>query len=63
MGRVKVDRDSCIHNHALHYSSGLPVFRGEIRQDGFGIGNLLGSLLRQDIPILKAMVKSLAHTS
>ena len=63
MGRVKVDRDSCIHNHALHYGSGLPVFRGEIRQDSFGIGNLLGSLIRQAIPVLKPMVKSLACTS
>ena len=63
MGRVKVDRDSCIHNHALHYGSGLPVFRGEIRQDGFGIGNLLGGLIRQAIPVLKPMVKSLAHTA
>lgn len=63
MGRVRIDRDSCKYNHALHYGSGLPVFRGDIRQDGFGLGAILGGLLRQAVPVLKPMVKSLAKTA
>ena len=63
MGRVRVDRDSCAHNHSLHYGSGLPVFKGDIRQDGFGLGAILGGLLRQAVPVLKPMVKSIAKTA
>ena len=41
-----MDRDSCAHNHFLHYGNGLPVFKRDIRQDGFGLGAILDCLLR-----------------
>ena len=63
MCRVRVDRDSCAHDHFLHYGSGLPVFKGDIRQDGFGLGTILGSLLGQAVPDLKPMVISIEKTA
>ena len=63
MGRIRVDRDSCCQNHNLHYGSGLPVFRGELRQEGWGLGGLLGGLFRQAVPILKPLAKKLVKTA
>ena len=63
MVRASLDRDSCAHNHRLHYGSGLPVFRGDVRQEGWGLGGLLGGLFRQAIPILKPMASSIAKAA
>lgn len=63
MGRIKYDKLSCQQNHKLHYGSGLPVFHGDIRQEGYGLGGLLSGLFRQVIPILKPVAKSLATTA
>ena len=58
-----MDPYTCAHNHRLHYGSGLPVFRGDVRQDGWGLGGLIGGLIRQAVPILKPIVKSFAKTA
>lgn len=67
MGKVKVDRKRCGHSHYLHYGSGLPVFRGDAHQHGYGIGNIISGLFRQALPViapvLKAGAKTLAKTA
>ena len=67
MGKVKVDRNQCEHSHYLHYGSGLPVFRGDAHQRGYGIGNVISGLFRSALPVitpmLKAGAKSLAKTA
>ena len=63
MVRVKVDHDSCHRNHKLHYGSGLPVFRGDLRQEGYGIGGIISGLFRQAVPILKPVMKSLGKAA
>jgi hypothetical protein len=40
-----------------HYGGGsFPVFRGELYQEGYGLGSLFGSLLKKVIPVLKGSV-------
>ena len=60
MVRERIDRTLCAENHMTHYGSGLPVFQGDIRQDGYGLGALLmrfaGPLLR---PIVQSVGKNL----
>ena len=63
MVRVQVDHDSCHRNHRLHYGSGLPVFRGDLRQEGYGLGGILGGLFRQAIPILKPVMKTIGKAA
>lgn len=58
MGRVAFDKSRCRHLHHLHYGSGMPVFRGELRQDGYGIGGLLSGLFRRALPVLAPVLKS-----
>ncbi len=45
-----------IPNHEAyktHYGSGIPgVFRGDIYQDGYGIGGIISSFMRNIVPIL-----------
>ena len=41
MGRVPYNPEACARTHMMHYGSGLPVFRGEFRQYGHGLGSLL----------------------
>lgn len=60
MGRVPVDYTRCAKTHKLHYGSGLPVFRGEYRHSGYGLGNLLSGLAKSVIPVLAPLGKSLA---
>jgi hypothetical protein len=40
----------CGHGH-------IPVFEGKIRQEGYGIGNILGGLFRSAMPLLKNIGK------
>lgn len=47
-------------NHYLQQTGrGLPVFQGARVQKGHGLGNVLGSLFRSAMPLLKKGVKSL----
>ena len=63
MGRVRYNPEQCKHSHYLHYGSGMPVFRGEVRQVGFGLGSLLASLARTVLPVLKPVAKSFAKSA
>ena len=45
-------------HHTLHYGSGLPVFRGELYQQGYGLGGLLSGLFRAAIPFFKPLAKA-----
>ncbi len=63
MGRVPSDYGRCAKTHRLHYGSGLDVFRGEYRQNGYGLGSLLSGLARSVIPVLTPIAKSLAKTT
>lgn len=63
MGRVHYDPVSCAKSHRLHYGSGMPVFRGEIRHTGYGIGGLLSGLARTVLPILTPIFKNVAKTA
>jgi hypothetical protein len=44
--------------HIVHYGSGLPVFRGDVYQQGYGLGGLLSGLFRAVIPIFKPLAKA-----
>jgi len=46
----------CGHGH------GLPVFRGVQYQQGYGIGNLLGGLIRKAMPLIANMGKTVGKT-
>lgn len=47
-----------------HYGGGLPVFRGDPFQQGYGIGNLISGLFRQAIPLLsKTLIPALKSTA
>lgn len=35
----------------------IPVFEGKMRQEGYGIGNVLGGLFRSAMPLLKTIGK------
>lgn len=39
-----------------HYGAGLPTFRGDLFQDGYGLGNFFGSLVRKVVPVFKKYV-------
>jgi hypothetical protein len=62
MGRVQIDPEKCKEIHHVHYGSGLPVFKGEFRQQGYGLGGLLSGLARTVLPIIAPIAKSLAKT-
>ena len=59
MGRTVCDFAERGALHKLHYGSGLPVFRGEFRQRGYGLGGVLGNLARFVLPALKPLGKAL----
>lgn len=64
MGRIPYDPVECAKTHKIHYGSGLPVFRGEFRQQGgYGLGNLFAGLARQALPILAPIAKNVARTA
>lgn len=63
MGRVRYDPHQCSQNHKVHYGSGFPVFQGQIRQDGYGLGGLLSGIFRAAVPMLKPIAKGLAKTA
>lgn len=66
MGKIRF-HDNCRHLHKLHYGSGMPVFRGDYRQEGYGIGGIISNLMRSIIPMItpaiKTVGKSLAKTA
>lgn len=62
MGRVPYDPSKCKDIHLVHYGSGLPVFRGEFRQQGNGLGSLLAGVARTILPIVSPIAKSLAKS-
>lgn len=45
-----------------HYGGGIPVFRGTVYQEGYGLGSLFGSLFRSVIPTLKTTALSAGKT-
>lgn len=47
----------------MHYGSGMPVFRGEFRQRGYGLSNLLASMARTVLPVLQPVLKSFAKSA
>ena len=55
MVRERIDRALCADHHKTHYGSGMPVFQGDIRQDGYGLGALL---MRFAAPLLKPIVRT-----
>ena len=63
MGRVAYDPAQCARTHRIHYGSGMPVFRGEYRQKGFGLGSLLAGLARTVLPIITPIAKKLAKSA
>ncbi len=62
MGRVPYDPAKCAGGHRLHYGSGMPVFRGEINQGGYGLGSLLSGLARSVLPIISPIAKTIAKS-
>ena len=56
MVKTKFNRD-CSRIHHLHYGSGLPVFKGDIHQEGYGIGGFLSGLFRKALPVVAPMLK------
>ena len=63
MGRVAYDPAQCARTHRIHYGSGMPVFRGEYRQSGYGLGSLLAGLARTVLPIIAPIAKKLARSA
>lgn len=63
MGRVKCDPDACARTHKLHYGTGMPVFKGEIRHTGYGLGSLLSGLARTVLPVISPIAKTLAKSA
>ena len=61
MGKIRYNRD-CRKLHHLHYGSGHPVFRGELMQEGYGLGGLISGLFRKAIPIFAPLLKEGAKT-
>lgn len=61
MGKIKCNKD-CRKSHFLHYGSGLPVFRGDLIQEGYGLGGILSGLFRKAIPIFAPILKEGAKT-
>jgi len=60
MGRIPYDRERCARAHIMHYGSGLPVFKGQFRQYGRGLGSMLAGVARTVLPIIAPVVKSFA---
>lgn len=56
MGKIRYNRD-CRKLHHLHHGSGHPVFRGELMQEGYGVGGLISGLFRKAIPYLLHFLK------
>ena len=50
-----------------HYGHGLPVFQGDILQEGYGLGNVISGLFRTILPIASKHVlpvlKRTAHSA
>ena len=47
-----------------HYGRGLPTFQGDVIQDGYGLGNIIGGLFRSLIPLAtKHIVPVLKRTA
>lgn len=63
MGRIKCDKERCAKAHRLHYGSGLPVFKGETHQMGYGLGSLLSGLARTVLPVIAPIAKRLGKTA
>ena len=50
--------------YRVHYGHGLPVFVGDVQQDGYGLGGFLSSLFRKVMPIVsKTIVPALKRTA
>lgn len=62
MVRVKCDLERCAHAHRLHYGNGMPVFRGDIKHVGYGIGGLLSGLARSVLPVIAPIAKNLGKS-
>ena len=45
-----------------HYGGAIPVLRGTVHQDGYGLGSLFGSVLRSVLPALKSTAVSAGKT-
>ncbi len=63
MGRIAYDPSTCAQNHMLHYGSGYPVFKGELRQDGYGLGSMLSGIARSILPVLKPLGKKIISSA
>ena len=61
MQRAKVrPKSNQYESYYVHQTGhGLPIFRGTVAQQGHGIGNILGSLFRSAVPLLKQGAKTL----
>ena len=56
MVKIKYHKDCRIHK--VHYGSGMPIFRGELHQRGYGLGGLISGLIRSTaVPLLKSTAK------
>jgi len=56
MGKIKCNTD-CRKAHHFHYGAGSPTFRGELLQEGYGLGGFLSGLVRRAIPIFSPILK------
>jgi hypothetical protein len=61
MGKIKHTKD-CRKLHHLHYGSGHPVFKGDLMQEGYGLGGIISGLFRRAIPIFAPILKEGAKT-
>ena len=44
-----------------HYGAGIPMFIGDVTQEGHGLGNILSGLFRTLVPLLTPTVKKIAN--
>ena len=52
-----------VNAYHQHYGGGIgPVFKGDIYQDGYGLGGIFGSLFRKVVPILKSTAMTAGKT-
>lgn len=58
MGKTAYNKRKCEHSHHLHYGTGLPVFRGDAHQQGYGLGSIISGLFRSALPVIAPMLKS-----
>lgn len=50
------------HLYREHYGRGLATFQGDVMQDGYGLGNIIGGLFRSIIPLATKHVLPIIKT-